>query len=162
MAATTTPHGSSTGTEVSRGTPGPLLAAGIFMLLVGAFHVVQGVVALASDAFFEGGKSYWFQWDLTAWAWVHLALGVLVAAAGVALMRSADWARTVALIMASLSVLGSFLWLPHFPVWSLTTLALDVFVIWAVTATRPAHHAAHERVEDVPAGYNTPPPPMTW
>lgn len=161
MAATTTPHGSDTRTSRSTGTPGPLLAAGIFMLLVGAFHVVQGVVALANDTFFAGGKSYWFQWDLTAWAWVHLGLGVLVAAMGIALLRNADWARTVAVIMASLSIIGSFLWLPHFPVWSLTTLALDVVVIWAVTATRAVHPASRQ-VEEVPAGYRTPQPPMTW
>lgn len=162
MAATTTPQGSSTGTSMATGTPGPLVAAGIFMVLVGAFHVVQGVVALANDTFFEGGKAYWFQWDVTAWAWVHLGLGVLVAATGIALMRSADWARTVAMIVASLSILGSFLWMPHFPVWSLAVLALDVFVIYAVTTTRPAHHERREHVEDVPAGYHTPPPPMTW
>lgn len=162
MAATTTPHGSRTGSSVSTGTPGPLLTAGVFMLLVGAFHVAQGVVALASDTFFAGGKSYWFQWQLTGWGWVHVGIGVLVAVTGIALMRSADWARTVALILTSFSILGSFLWMPHFPVWSLSVLALDVFVIWAVTTTRPAHHAAHMREEEVPAGYHTPPPPMTW
>ena len=51
--------------------------------------------------------------------------------------------------------------MPHFPVWSLSVLALDVFVIWAVTTTRPVHHAAHAR-EEGPTGYHTPPPPMTW
>ena len=28
-------------------------------------------------------------------------------------------------------MLGSFMWLPHYPIWSLVIIALDVFVIWA-------------------------------
>jgi hypothetical protein len=162
MAATTTPHGSRTGTSASTGTPGPLLAAGVFMLLVGAFHAIEGVVALASDTFFEGGKSYWFQWNLTAWGWVHIAVGALVAVTGIFLMRSASWAATLALFLCSASILASFLWLPHYPVWSLALIVLDIFVIWAVTTTGPPRgHREHEE-EEVPAGYHTPPPSMTW
>lgn len=163
MAATTTPHGSTTGTPVSTGTPGALLAAGIFMVLVGAFHAIEGVVALASGTFFEGGKSYWFQWNLTAWGWVHIVVGALVAVTGIFLMRYASWAATLALFLCSASILASFLWLPHFPVWSLTLIALDVFVIWAVTALGPPRGRRREdEEEEVPAGYHTPPPPMTW
>jgi hypothetical protein len=163
MAATTTPQGSGTGTSTTTRAPGPLLAAGVFMVLVGAFHAIEGVVALASDTFFEGGKSYWFQWNLTAWGWVHIAVGALVAVTGIFLMRSANWAATLALFLCSASILASFLWLPHYPVWSLALIVLDVFVIWAVTATGPPRGRRHEHEEEeAPAGYHTPPPPMTW
>ena len=162
MAATTTPQGSGTATSTATRAPGPLLAAGIFMILVGAFHAIEGVVALASDTFFEGGKSYWFQWNLTAWGWVHLAVGALVAVTGIFLMRSASWAATLALFLCSASILASFLWLPHFPVWSLALIVLDVFVIWAVTTTGPPRGRRPEDEEEVPVGYHTPPPPMTW
>jgi hypothetical protein len=36
--------------------------------------------------------------------------------------------------MAVVSGLASFAWLPYYPVWALVVIALDVFVIWALTA----------------------------
>jgi hypothetical protein len=39
----------------------------------------------------------------------------------------------VAVVVASISILASFLWMPYYPIWSLTVVAFDVFVIWAVT-----------------------------
>ncbi|HQD67071.1 MAG TPA: hypothetical protein PLO87_00590, partial [Ornithinibacter sp.] len=69
---------------------------------------------------------------LTTWGWIHLLLGLLVLAAGAGLFFGATWARTVAVIAACVSMLGNFAWLPNYPVWGLTLIALDVFIIWAV------------------------------
>ncbi len=90
-------------------------------------------MALVNDTFFVVGQEYVFKFDVTAWGWAHLVLGVVVAVAGFFLFQGAVWARTVAVIMACLSILASFLWMPYYPVWSLTIIAFDVFVIWAVT-----------------------------
>ncbi len=108
--------------------------AGIFMVMVGVFHFVQGLVALANDQFYVRTRDYVYQFDVTTWGWVHLVAGVIVAIAGVALFQGAVWARAVAVVVASLSILASFMWMPYYPIWSLTTIAFDAFVIWAVTA----------------------------
>ena len=42
--------------------------------------------------------------------------------------------RQFAVILACVSVLASFMWMPYYPIWSLTVIAFDIFVIWAVTA----------------------------
>jgi hypothetical protein len=39
----------------------------------------------------------------------------------------------VAVVVACLSVVASFVAMPLYPVWSLTVIAFDVLVIWAVT-----------------------------
>jgi hypothetical protein len=108
--------------------------AGIFMVMVGVFHFVQGLVALANDQFYVRTRDYVYQFDVTTWGWVHLVAGVIVAIAGVALFQGAVWARAVAVVVASLSILASFMWMPYYPIWSLTIIAFDAFVIWAVTA----------------------------
>ena len=108
--------------------------AGIFMVMAGVFHFVQGLVALANDQFYVRTSDYVFKFDLTTWGWVHLVAGAVVAVAGVALFQGAVWARAVAVVVASLSILASFLWMPYYPIWSLTLIAFDAFVIWAVTA----------------------------
>jgi hypothetical protein len=50
-----------------------------------------------------------FQLDVTTWGWVHLVLGVVVTAAGVALFPGATWARALAVVLAGLSVITGFL-----------------------------------------------------
>jgi hypothetical protein len=111
-----------------------MVFAGILMVLVGALHAIQGIVALANDTFYVVGEEYVFQFDVTTWGWIHLILGIVVALAGIALFQGAVWARTVAFIVASLSILANFMWLPYYPLWSIIVIAFDVFVIWAVTA----------------------------
>jgi hypothetical protein len=63
----------------------------------------------------------------------HLLVGLGVALAGVAVWLGQGWARVVAAILALASAVTSFLFIPHYPFWSLTIIALDVLVIWALT-----------------------------
>jgi hypothetical protein len=40
----------------------------------------------------------------------------------------------VGITVAVLSAIANFLWLPYYPFWALTIIALDIFVIWAIAA----------------------------
>jgi hypothetical protein len=108
--------------------------AGIFMVMAGSFHVIQGLVALFNDEFYVTTGDYLFRFDLTTWGWVHLIAGIVVASGGVALFQGAAWARALAVLLAGVSILANFLWMPYYPIWSLTLIAFNMFVIWAVTA----------------------------
>jgi hypothetical protein len=50
------------------------------------------------------------------------------------LLPSQTWARVVAIILALLSAIANFLWLPYYPCRSLLIVAVEVFVIWAIAA----------------------------
>ena len=43
-------------------------------------------------------------------------------------------ARMIAVLLAGASLIANFLYMPAYPVWALTVIAIDVFVIFAVTA----------------------------
>lgn len=117
------------------GAPAAVIAtAGVLMVLSGVMHVIQGIVALANDTFFVYGGDYVFKFDTTAWGWVHLLAGIIIAVAGVALFRASMWARVLAVVLACISVIMSFVWMPFYPLWSVIVIVFDVFVIWAVTA----------------------------
>lgn len=118
----------------SEGAVAVTVTAGVLMVLIGILHAIQGLVALVNDEFFVLGQEYVFKFDVTAWGWIHLIGGVVVVLAGIALFQGAVWARTVAVLMASVSILLNFIWLPYYPLWSLAVMFFDVFVIWAVTA----------------------------
>ena len=57
-----------------------------------------------------------------------------MAFAGWGLLSGRTWARMVAIILAVLSAIANFAFIPYYPFWSLLIITLDIFVIWAVAA----------------------------
>jgi hypothetical protein len=108
--------------------------AGLMMIIIGAFHVIAGLVAIIDDNFYVVGKEYVFRFDTTTWGWIHLVLGIVVGLAGISLFSGAIWARTVGVIMALVSAIAAFAWLPYYPVWGIIILTMAVSVVWALTA----------------------------
>lgn len=108
--------------------------AAILMIFGGAMAALQGISAIAKDDVFVATRDYVFQFNLTGWGWIHLILGIVIVLAGLALFTGAVWARVVGVVLAGLGALANFAWLPHYPLWSLVLIAIDVFIIWALCA----------------------------
>ena len=53
----------------------------------------------------------------TPWGWIHLILGIVVTIAGGYVLTGSVFARTIGVIMAFISALAGFAWLPYAPVW---------------------------------------------
>lgn len=108
--------------------------AGVMMILMGGWWIVAGLVAIVDDQFFVATEEYIFQFDTTAWGWIHLILGIVVLFAGFGLFTGAVWARTVGVVLAAFAALAAFAWMPYYPVWGILFVAASVAVIWALTA----------------------------
>src|SRR4051812_47894430 len=74
--------------------------AGVMMIMIGAFHAFTGLVALFENAFYVSTPNYLLTVDTTTWGWVHIALGVIVLVAGIALLAGREWARVVGVVLA--------------------------------------------------------------
>jgi hypothetical protein len=108
--------------------------AAVWMWILGFFHGIAGLAAILENEFYVATPNYIFQFDVTTWGWIHLILGVVVFMGAFAVMRGAVWGRTVGVIIAILSILINFAWLPYYPIWGLLMIAANAFVIWALTA----------------------------
>ena len=110
--------------------------AGILMLIVGGIDFIQGLIALFSDDYFVVTASGFLVVDLTGWGWIMLIWGVLLVLAGLALIAAQGWARWFAIVVVSLNVIAQlgFLGNSQYPLWSLTVIALNVIVLYALTA----------------------------
>ncbi|WP_405896637.1 hypothetical protein OG242_02850 [Streptomyces sp. NBC_00727] len=106
--------------------------AAILMIFGGAMAILQGISAIAKDDVFVATRNYVFQFNLTGWGWIHLILGIVIVLAGCALFTGALWARVLGVLLAGLGALANFAWLPHYPLWSIVLIAIDVFIIWAL------------------------------
>jgi len=108
--------------------------AGTMMLLLGTFHVIQGLVALFQQEYYlVGANGLTVKLDYTQWGWTHVILGVLILSAGIGLIAGQMWARVVAVIFAFASAIVNIGFIAAYAVWSTIMIAIDVLVIWAVT-----------------------------
>jgi hypothetical protein len=129
-----TQRSSSTGNAWATGVA---IFAAVLLLTAGLFQVVQGFVAILDDEFFVHTRKYTFEFDTTAWGWIHLIIGIVLVLTGFFLFTGAAWARIVGIAVAVLSLLANFLWLPYYPFWAIVVIALDVLVIWALSTYDP-------------------------
>ncbi len=107
--------------------------ASIMMMMLGAFHAIQGLVGLFQDEYYLVGQNdLVVHVDYTTWGWVHLIIGILVAAAGGALLTGHMWARIIAVLFAFGSAIVNIAFLSAYPIWSTIMIVIDVLVIWAV------------------------------
>jgi hypothetical protein len=120
--------------EVSGWAVGWTIFAAVMMIMNGAFNVIAGLVALFQEEFYLVGREYIFEFNVTAWGWIHLILGVVMLLAGFALFRAASWARVVGVVLAVVSGIAAFAWIPQDPFWGALMIASSFFVIWALTA----------------------------
>ena len=120
--------------EASGWAVGFTLFAGLMLIMAGCFQFFAGLVAIFENEFYVATRNYLFQFDATTWGWIHLLVGALVALAGFGVLAGRTWARVVGITLAVLSAIANFLWLPWYPFWALTVIAVDVFVIWALGA----------------------------
>jgi hypothetical protein len=119
--------------EISGWAVGGIVFAASMLTLVGVFQVLAGLVALFNDEFFVVARNYTFDLDVTAWGWIHLILGASLIFVGFGLFSRRTWAGVTAIMLAMLSALANFFFIPYYPIWSLVMIGLDVWIIWALT-----------------------------
>ena len=112
---------------------GTTATAGLLLVLVGFFHIAQGIVDLTNNDFYAVTQNWVFRFSVTTWGWLHVLGGIVVLLAGIGLFTGSVLSRTVAVIVAMISIILSFLWLPYYPWWSVLIIAFDFVVIWALT-----------------------------
>jgi hypothetical protein len=110
------------------------LSFGAVMLgLLAAFHVIAGLTALFNDEYFVvGSNGLVVELDYTAWGFIHLGIGALLAAGAVSLMSSGMFGRVIAVVAATVSAIVNLSFIAAYPVWSTVMIAVDVIVIYAV------------------------------
>ena len=108
--------------------------AGVMLIMIGVFDVIQGLVALLNDEFYVVTQEWVFEFDITAWGWIQLILGIILIASGIGIFSGNVAARTVGVIIAGVAAIVNFAWLPYYPLWSIIVIAICVAVIWALTA----------------------------
>ena len=110
--------------------------AGILLLVVGGIDFLQGLIALLEDEYYVPTGSGFLVFDLTGWGWTMIIWGALLVLGGFGLLAGQGWARWFAIVVVSLNFVAQlgFLGNTQYPLWSLTVVALNIIVLYALTA----------------------------
>ena len=109
--------------------------AAIVLVIVGGIDFFQGLIAVFEDEYYVPTGSGFIVFDLTGWGWTMMIWGVLLVLAGLGLGAGQVWARWFAIVVVSLNFIAQlgFLGNTQYPLWSLTAVALNIIVLYALT-----------------------------
>jgi hypothetical protein len=108
--------------------------AGVMLVMVGFLDLFYGLAGIVNDEVLTVGGEGAIIIDITAWGWFHFIVGIIMVLTGVGLFAGAGWARWTAVFFALVSAIGQIGLITAFPLWSILIVALDVLVIYNLTA----------------------------
>ena len=130
--------------EPSAGAIGWITFAGILLIIAGSFAMLAGLGGILNPDTFVVTEDNILKLSTSSWGWWHLILGAVVFLSGFGVFRGNVLARTVGVIAAILSMISAFVWMPIYPVWGITIIAVDFAVIWALTVHGRDVHKAEQ------------------
>ena len=120
--------------DTTREPTGWVIFAGVMMLLVGSLNFFYGLAAVLNDEVVVVGGNGAIIADLTTWGWVTLILAIILVLTGFGLLTGAEWARWVGVFVVTLNAIEQVWVFPAAPLWALIVIALDVIIIYNLTA----------------------------
>jgi hypothetical protein len=116
--------------------------AGVLLIVGGGFQAIEALAAIVRDEYLVVAPNYIYTFDLTAWGWIHLLIGLAFVAIGICLLLGQGWALIAGIVVAAISALINFTWLPYSPFWAILLIAVDILIIWALASARAQSRAA--------------------
>ena len=112
---------------------GLVLFAGVLLLVAGFWNMIYGIAAIANSHVFAANAHYVFG-DLRAWGWVTLIFAILLLVAGGGVMAGNQLARWFGVVVVGLNAINQMFFIPAYPFWSLTIIAMDVVALYGLCA----------------------------
>jgi hypothetical protein len=133
---------SSTGRTYAEGRGyGLVLFAGVLLLVVGFWNLIYGIAAIAQSHVFVANAHY-VVGNLRTWGWITLIVAALQILAGIGVMTGNQVARWAGIVLAGLNAINQMFFIPAYPFWSLTIIAMDIVALYGLCA-----YGSRENVE---------------
>jgi hypothetical protein len=110
---------------------GLVLFAAVMLLVTSFFNLIDGIAAIANSHVFVANAHYVIG-DLRAWGWTALIFAVLQLVAGLGVLAGNQLARWAGVGLLALNLIAQMFFIPAYPFWSLTIIAVDVVALWGL------------------------------
>ena len=112
---------------------GLIIFASVLLLVIGFFNMIYGIAAIANSHVFVANAHY-VVGNLRAWGWITLIISVLQLVAAAGILAGNQLARWFAVAVVGLNAIDMMFFLPAYPFWALTIIALDVVALYGLCA----------------------------
>lgn len=119
--------------EEVTGWVGWIAFASLMLYISGFFSIFTGFIALfRHTVFYHAASNTFYVMNYSQWGWIHIGVGILALIAGASLVKGNYFGRTVAVILAAVSLMTNMAFIPVYPIWSIIIMITDVLVLYAV------------------------------
>jgi hypothetical protein len=112
---------------------GLIIFASVLLLVAACFNLIYGIAAIAHSHVLTANAHYVFA-NLRTWGWITLILGALLLLAAAGILAGNQLARWFAVAVVGLNAIDQMLFIPAYPFWSLTIIAMDVVALYGLCA----------------------------
>lgn len=125
-------------TEVAARDSGWILFAAIVLGVGGVMRIFDAIWAFRyNGALPDNLQQALFGHTLDTYGWIYLAVAAVLIVCALFLMEGSQIARWVGVAAGAIAAVSAIWWMPYYPVWSLTYIALGGLVIYALVAQWP-------------------------
>jgi hypothetical protein len=115
------------------------LFAGVMILIVGVFNVIDGLRAVTNASqvlshFPNGRAALPLTNNVKTWGWVVLIFGIALILSGFLIFAGSMVGRVIGVGVAGLNAIVQLSYMDHNTFWSFTMILVDVLVIYALVA----------------------------
>jgi len=133
MTSTTQPAWNTGGRDAEGRGYGLIIFAAVLLMVLGFFNMLYGIAAIANSHVFTANAHYVIG-DLRAWGWATLILSVLQLVAAGGILAGNQLARWFAVAVVGLNAIDMMFFVPAYPFWALTIIAVDVVALYGLCA----------------------------
>jgi len=114
---------------------GWILFAAIVLGVAGVMRIFDAIWAFSYHGVLpENLEGAIFGHSLKTYGWVYLIVGVVLILCAFALFAQSQIARWVGVAAGAVGAISAVWWMPYYPIWSFTYVALGALVIYALAA----------------------------
>jgi hypothetical protein len=124
--------GASTATSAPATRSGMVTFVGVLFVLVGAFNLLDGLIALVKDDHFAGDNLLFG--DLEVWGVWWLLIGAAQVLAGFQILARRELGLYLGLGLAGLNMFTQLMFLGAYPAWSIAIMVLDLIILYLLCA----------------------------
>ena len=109
--------------------------AAVLVMIAGLYNVLSGAAAIAeSDSVTAQVQEVLYSIDIKTWGWFWLIVGIAQLITAILLFSRSPTGAIIAIMGAMVSASFTIFIIFVAPLWAITVVALDIGIIWAITA----------------------------
>ena len=121
--------------NTTRSHSGWVTFAAVMVVIAGLYNVLSGAGAIAeSDSVTARVQEVLYGIDIKTWGWFWLIVGVAQLITAILLFSRSPTGAIIAIMGAMVSASFTIFLIFVVPLWAITVVALDVGIIWIITA----------------------------